>query len=99
MYKIRNFDIEEKTKYIKPNSLYNSVMKNMKKSKVYNDLVEESKSYKINKAEAKSFTDYKVNHENSKKVLEEVYSNPLDFSKKIFAKINKAQKKILEKLN
>ena len=93
MYKIRNFDIEESVKYIKPNSLYNKIMEKVKKTKHYSNIIEESKTYKVNKVTTRSKFNHKADLKGSKKVLEEVYSNPLDFSKKIFNKIEKAKNK------
>ena len=79
-YKFRSHDIEDKIKYVKPNSFFETVRHKFQKTgKNYLNL-EESTNVALK--------DFDL----TKKIVEETYGNQLGFMKKVFSKIGSAQK-------
>jgi len=97
MYKFRIKDIDEKIKYIKPNSFYKNAMEKIKKSKIFEEIQESAVSYEIETKQIQ-IDKNSTAAENNKMIVEETYGNPLSFMKTVSSKIAKAKKQERRKM-
>ena len=87
-YKINFDELEDKIKYIKPNSLTQAISKKFQNSSYFKDTIEES--LVIDNKETNN------NFEEKAKFVEEAYGNNLKFMNKIYSKLAKTNKIIEE---